>query len=85
MVNQTIESLFTELCKKHDLTAISVHINLECSETHMWHSFMHWDGGVGYAYGANAGKALSNTLADVAARRGADITVPSDIEVGVPE
>lgn len=85
MVSQTIESLFTEICKKHGLTAISVHINLECSKTHMWHSFMHWGGGVGHAYGSNAGKALSNTLADVAARRGADVAVSSDIEVSVPE
>lgn len=83
MVSQTIETIFADLCVKHDLTAISVGYNAKRSEGNEWHAYTHWEnnkGRCGSGGGESASKAVEAAIKDAIGIRSTTVDVPADLE-----
>ena len=72
---QTIEAAFAELCAKHDLTSITVGMNLKQAEGSRFNCSAHWDGfsrrniTCASGFGPTPTQAIRNALAEVAVDR----------------
>lgn len=77
---QTIEQAFAELCAKHDVTAISVGMNLKQSERFRFDCTVWFDGyskhshGCVTEYGMTTAEAIAKALTGAAAERGVALT-----------
>ena len=78
-MSQTLETLFADICAKHDLTAISVSFSLETPLSWAWGSYAHWSTFCAYGHGSTPQEALAAAIKSAAEKRAGNVSIPASI------
>ena len=78
-MNQTLETLFADICAKHDLTTISVSFLQNASPLWAWGSYAHWSTFCASGHGSTPQEAMAAAIKSAAERRAADVSIPASI------
>jgi len=80
----TLEQVFEQIAKRHDLYALSFGMNAKCSADYLYTVTAHWDGAskngnpCEHGHGATIADAMRNALAAVEKDRGSEPAVEKD-------
>ena len=78
-MSQTLETLFADICAKHDLTAISVCVSLDASPSWSWSSYAHWSTVCASGHGSTPQEAMEAAIKSAAERRAGAVYIPASI------
>ena len=80
-MSQTLETLFADICAKHDLTNISVHFSSGALPIWAWDSYAHWpnDNTFAYGHGSTPQEAMEAAIKSAAEKRAGNVIIPASI------
>ena len=78
-MSQTLETLFADICAKHDLTSISVNFSMGASPSWAWGSYAHWSTVCASGHGSTPQEAMAAAIKSAAEKRAGDVSIPASI------